>query len=147
MKRTGFKKRIGKPMKRTPLAKRAKSHTAGWWQREADDLMQEINRATGGHCEACGGKNEVLHHYITKALSSFLRYKWENGIKLCRSCHFTHHFQEDAHIMETVERKRGKEWVDWIEAHRRLPQQTGVKYYQGICEGLEKMKIKLSTDI
>jgi 5-methylcytosine-specific restriction endonuclease McrA len=132
MKRTGFKKRIGKPMKRTKLAKRAKSHTAGWWQSKADDLMQDINRATGGSCESCGGKNEVLHHFITKALSSYLRYKWENGIKLCKSCHFRLHFQEDAEINAKIIAKRGQDWYNWIQEHRRLPQQTGVKYYKEI---------------
>jgi hypothetical protein len=126
-------------MKRSKLAKRAKSHSAGWWQRESDDLMQTINRLSGGACESCGGKNEVLHHYITKALSSFLRYRWENGIKLCFKCHFNHHIRNDPAIMERVERKRGTGWVDWIEEHRRLPQQTGVKYYQQIHAEFSKL--------
>lgn len=154
MKRTQWLKKNTKPMKRSYLrkvspnkVKKPKSHDAGWWQKKADSLLQDINRASGGHCEVCGGENQVLHHYITKALSSFLRYEFKNGIKLCRSCHFTHHFQEDAHIMETVERKRGSEWVDWIEQHRRLEQMTGVKYYREMCEKLEKELFALQDKI
>jgi len=121
--------------------KKERSHSQGWWQRKADDLMQDVGRKLTNNCMVCGGPNQVGHHYITKSLSSFLRYDFKNLIPLCHGCHFRHHKQNDPHIHSTVNRKKGDEWVDWIESIRRTPQKTGVFYYKEICQ---KMKDKLS---
>lgn len=145
LKRTSFKKKITIPMKKTRLNKKTKSHTAGWWQKKCDDLLQDINRLKFVQCEVCGGKNEVAHHVITKALSSFLRYNLANLAHICFNCHFRHHIQSDPSILAKLIEIRGKEWYDWLENVRRTPQQTGIKYYQGVYEELEKMKSELST--
>lgn len=116
-----------------------RSHPQGWWQRKCDDLMQDVGRKQTEKCEVCGGLNQVGHHYITKSLSSFLRYEFRNLIPLCHSCHFKHHKMNDPHIHNTINRKRGDEWVNWIEANRRNEQKTGVSYYKEILEWLKSL--------
>ncbi len=120
-------------MKKSPLRKKAKSKSEGWWRNKADSLMQDINRLSHNKCEVCGGKNEVGHHYITKQTSSYLRYEWSNLVPLCNSCHFRHHRMYDPHIVGTINRKRGEEWMLWIESVRRNPIKTGTHFYQSKC--------------
>ena len=152
--RSGFKYKPTKPMRRTPLKtispnkiKKPKAHNASWWQRKCDDLMQDINRLRYRTCEVCGRKNEVGHHVITKALSSYLRYNWLNLVHICHSCHFSHHIQSDPSILAKLIETRGKEWYDNLEKVRRTPQKTGIKYYQDIYTQLEKEKILLEKDL
>jgi 5-methylcytosine-specific restriction endonuclease McrA len=147
MKRGTFKKKIGKPMKRSRLrtispnkVKKPKAHNASWWQKKCDTMMQDINRANYPKCMVCGKKNEVGHHFITKACSSWLRYKFENLIPLCHNCHFAHHIRSDPYIAGSIRHQKGEEWYAWIEEHRRLPQQTGVKYYQEVYKTLEALQ-------
>lgn len=143
MKRSGFKKKLTVPMKRTSfkrgkisfmkrtiLRKFAKAHTAGWWQKQSDDLMQDIHKYMYNKCLVCGGNNEVGHHFITKALSSFLRYDFKNLIPLCHACHFRHHIKSDPYVSMVIVNHYGKDWFNWIESVRRNKIQTGVKYYQ-----------------
>lgn len=119
--------------------KKEKSHTPGWWQTKCDDLMQDIGRRLNDKCEVCGRENQVGHHYITKSLSSFLRYEFKNLIPLCHSCHFKHHKMNDPNIHNTINRKRGDEWINWIESVRRSPIRAGVSYYKEIYEYLKTL--------
>ena len=118
-------------MKRGKLRRKSKD-TIPMLREECDRLMQDINRASGGNCEVCGMANEVLHHYHTKANSSFLRYDWRNGIKLCNSCHFKHHKRFDVNIHNTVNRKRGQIWIDELEKVRRNYIKLDRPYYENI---------------
>lgn len=127
----------GKPLLKDK-DKKEKSHSSSWWQKKCDSLMQAIERTRWNRCEVCGKANEVGHHFITKSQSSFLRYEWKNIVPLCHSCHFKHHIQSDPHISATIIQKRGKEWYEWIEAHRRLGVKTGVNYYKQVWEHLTK---------
>ena len=153
MRRTGFKRKIGKPMKRTPLKKvspnkikKPKTHNASWWQKKCDEKMQDINRRLNKRCEVdpnllC----QTGHHFVTKALSSWLRYKFENLISISFSKHFEHHTKNDPHVMDVVIQKRGREWVEWIESHRRLEQKTGIDYYKNIFEWLTEIDKMIDT--
>lgn len=145
MKRGIFKRKVYDPNNppvtkpRKPLAKvskkkvkKPKAHNSSWWQKKCDNRMQDVERGMFSCCEACGGSNQVGHHYITKSLSSYLRYDWKNIIPLCHSCHFKHHIQSDASIHNTVNAKRGAEWIEYIETHRRLKQNNGILYYQEV---------------
>jgi hypothetical protein len=125
-------------MKRTPLRKKAKSHTEGWWRGHADDLMQDCERKLYLKCLVCGGPNQVGHHYQTKQTSSFLRYDWRNIIPLCFSCHFKHHKQADPYIAATIIRVKGQAWAEEIERDRRKSIKTGSLYYQEKCREFEE---------
>ena len=138
-----FKNKPRKPLKRTPLrkvslnkVKKPKAHNTSWWRKKCDSLLQDIMREKYKFCEVCGGKNEVAHHVVTKALSSFLRYNLANLAHICKRCHFALHIQSDSSILAKLIEIRGKEWYAELEKQRRLPQQTGVKYYQQVYDDL-----------
>lgn len=141
LKRSVWIKKPSKPMRRTAIKKTAKAKSAGWWQRKCDTLMQNIHKYMFTNCLVCGGKNEVGHHFITKSLSSFLRYDFSNLVPLCHSCHFKHHIQSDPYISQTIVRHNGEAWLSNLEAVRRTPVKTGVSYYRDVYSLLE---IKLS---
>lgn len=175
MKRTGFQRKIVKPMKRTPLrsistkklvdmafehrdnaiksgwnlqdkSKKPKAHNSGWWMKKCDDKMQDINRAVNKRCEVDPNRPcQTGHHFVTKALSSWLRYKFENLIPISFTKHFEHHIQNDPHVMDVVIQKRGREWVEWIEKNRRNPQQTGISYYKEIYAWLESIEEQIKN--
>ena len=146
MKRTLLKRGTSK-LKRTPLRKKAKAKSQGWWQSTADDLMQDINRLLFDKCMVCGGKNEVGHHFITKSLSSFLRYDFRNLIPLCHSCHFKHHIKSDPQISATIIAKNGPEWFNWIELVRRTPIKTGIEYFKNTVALFTGRLLTLNSEI
>lgn len=131
-------------MRRTQIKKKAKAKSSGWWQKRADSLMQDLNRKKFVNCLVCAGKNEVGHHFITKSLSSYLRYDFRNLIPLCHRCHFNHHIKSDPAISATIEHIMGLEWYRLIESVRRNTIKTGVKYYQDICNEFEKQLTEMS---
>lgn len=62
-------------------------------------------------CEICGGKAIQLHHYFYKRNYPHLRYDKENGISLCKGCHFVLHYQDSHRIEDKIIAKRGKKWL------------------------------------
>ena len=134
-------------MKKTPLRKKAKSHSEGWWRNHADDLMQDCERIRYTKCLVCDQPNQVGHHYYTKQTSSYLRYDWRNIIPLCRSCHFKHHVMYDATIAATIIRKKGQAWHDELERDHHKSIKTGVFYYKEKCEEFEKELTGLLAEV
>lgn len=141
---TSFHTKPRKPMKRTGLRKvspnkvnKPKAHDASWWQKKCDNKMQDIGRKLHANCMVCGGPNQVGHHYHTKSSSSYLRYDWRNLIPLCHACHFKHHIKCDPAVHNTVNAKKGQDWIDSLEADRRKGIKAGVAYYQQIYSDLE----------
>jgi hypothetical protein len=120
-------------LKEKDKPRKERSHSGSWWQKKCDRLMQDIQRERIKSCEVCGGKNEVGHHYHTKSNSSYLRYDWRNFIPLCHSCHFKHHNKSDPHIHNTINAKRGAEWIEALEKDRRKPKKMGIRDYK-LCE-------------
>lgn len=121
--------------------KKEKSHDGAWWQKKCDGHMQDIGRMLHQFCEVCGSKNEVGHHFITKSLSSFLRYEFRNLVPLCHSCHFKHHISSDPSISATIIAKRGMGWFSWIESVRRNEMKMGIGDYKKLHYEY-KLKIK-----
>lgn len=96
-------------------------------------LDKQIQQSVTGNCEACGGRASVLHHFVYKAHSTFLRYNERNLIKLCTKCHFILHHKGG--IESKIVHTRGTKWLDWIESNRR----TLVKRDKFYLEHLEKL--------
>ena len=133
MKRTQMRKVSPKKVKKP------KARDSAWWQKKCDSLMQDINRLRFETCEVCGNRNEVAHHFITKAQSSFLRYDFRNLCNICHKCHFNIHIRQDSSIQAKILWNRGKVWHDWLEKVRRTPQQTGIGYYKKVYADLEEL--------
>lgn len=125
--------------KENDKARKERSHPAGWWQKKCDRLMQDVQRAKIRKCEVCGGPNEVGHHYHTKSNSSFLRYDWRNFIPLCHSCHFKHHNKSDPAIHNTINMKRGPQWVQDLEGDRRKASDMTVGRLKALYEEFKEL--------
>lgn len=71
-------------------------------------------------CLVCSNKASVLHHYVPKAQSLYLRWRKENLIPLCFGCHFAHHSKGDPYIHQTILKRKGFLWADKINIDRRI---------------------------
>lgn len=91
-------------------------------KRKADRMLQDWYRAEypNEKCEGCGGQFNIMHHFIEKSRSTFLRYHEKNLIFLCHKCHALHHNFGDTTVMGRVILARGKEWFGWIEKMKRI---------------------------
>lgn len=125
-------------MKRTALRKKGKSKSS-ILQKECDRLLQLVNKATHSECEACGGPNQVGHHWIEKSRSNFLRYDLErNIIPLCNSCHskihniFGNNIMGGLNVAEAIIEKRGRAWKETLERERAKTIKTDVAHYESV---------------
>jgi len=113
--------------------------------KKADKLLQELGRIVYDTCLSCKKQSSVLHHYIPKSRSSFLRYNLKNCIPLCNGCHFAHH-NGDPKIHNRINEALGKEWYQELEAQQRQAIKKGFKfniaYLENTIEVLEALKEK-----
>lgn len=65
-----------------------------------------------------GGRTEVIHHFVYKAHSTFLRYEPKNAIPLTVVQHLALHSRSG--IEGQIATIKGKEWMDWITEHRKV---------------------------
>ena len=134
-------------MRKTPLNKKGKSKTSVL-QKEADKLLQLVNKHLHKKCEACGSENQVGHHWIEKSRSSFLRYDLRNIIPLCNSCHskihniFGNSVVGGLNIAEKIISIRGKKWKIEMERLQTEYVKTDVFYYEKNIEKLNKILTK-----
>jgi len=84
-----------------------------------DKLIQQIFIPKHPFCLVCGAPTSEGHHFVQKTQSMFLRWLEINMVPLCRKCHMMHHFSGDLMIVATISEKKGKEWLDYIQLHRR----------------------------
>lgn len=102
-------------MKRSPLRKHSKNPIKKL-KTKADYALQCYFRKKSLDCSGCGKKADIVHHYILKSVSNYLRYDEKNLIPLCQHCHSLIHFYGKGKIIEgKVAVERGKEWLDYIE--------------------------------
>jgi len=90
---------------------------------KADKALQDYYRALHLKCEVCGARAEVMHHFIEKSKSNYLRYVDINLIPLCRRCHFRHHTCGDTTIHAKIILKRGQEWLQELLRLARVKRQ------------------------
>lgn len=123
-------------MKKSPLRKKSRNLLKGLKDR-ADRALQDFYRATypDKKCESCGAPFQLMHHFIPKSQSNYLRYMDSNLIFLCHKCHYLHHNTGDPLIHGRVIQGRGFEWLDAIQQARRVQRSS-----PGKKEYLEVMK-------
>ena len=107
--------KIAGEMKRTKLKRKSKSELRKLTD-TADRALQDYYRREypDKKCESCGVPFELMHHFIEKSRSTYLRYANENLIFLCHRCHSLHHQFHDQSIMGRVVANRGVEWLNYI---------------------------------
>ena len=90
-------------------------------------------------CEICGKKAVQVHHFFPKGQFGHLRYNVENGISLCKGCHFRLHHQ-DPIIQQAIIGKRGLKWYEGLrDISREKPASyQSIGYYKKIINELNK---------
>ena len=101
--------------------KRKKLKPIGKLKEEADRAMQDSFRRNnpGKKCEMCLVNDfQVMHHFIWKSQSNYLRYVEKNLVFVCNKCHSKFHAFPDPTYPIKVAKMRGQKWVDYIESHK-----------------------------
>ena len=107
-------------------------------QRKADALLQKKYVPMYPNCLVCGKHCEVMHHFVPKSQSSFLRYDKRNLINLCNSCHARHHLSGDPFIVGAILVAKGQEWANQLETDRHILQKTNKGYLLEVIKELEE---------
>ena len=108
---------------------------------KADVLWFRLLLKRNPTCLLCGKPAQQVHHFFSKNTHGYLRCNLDNGISLCRGCHFTLHHKDPSLSAEIVEIK-GKEWYDSLKAkvqEKHYSFQT-LGYYQKVIDELNKLK-------
>ena len=112
-------------------------------QKEISKLHKKLDKQiqqerTETKCLSCGGQAQVYHHYIPKSQSTYLRYREENLIPLCVSCHFKIHKISDPEVVRNIQKNKGDEWCDWISEHRNIMVKRNKLYLEELKEKYER---------
>src|SRR3990167_10692320 len=95
-----------------------KRKSIGKLKAEADRSLQDHFRRIKKYCGLCGGIYQVMHHFIWKSQSNYLRYVEKNLIFVCNKCHSKFHAFPDPTYPIKVAKMRGQKWVDYIDSHK-----------------------------
>lgn len=85
------------------------------------------------NCEICGKIAVQCHHFYRKSTYGHLRYDRENGVSLCKGCHFLAHHQDPKKIEEKIIEIRGQKWYKALQKKSRLkpkPSYQTISYYE-----------------
>ena len=102
-----------------------------------DRLIQQIYRKPSDKCLVCGERAEVLHHFVQKSQSMYLRWDPSNLIPLTNSCHCRHHITGDPMVVATIVQKKGQKWLEKIQEDKNKPFDSSLT---GLRELLEKLE-------
>ena len=123
-------------MKRTFLRRRSKNPRKRLLEL-ADTVLQDYYRREFGDrkCEGCGKPMELMHHYVLKCHSNYLRYNHpENLIFICKKCHSQVHGFHGELINAQIILKRGQSWLDKLRKLERIKIDLGMNKLREIID-------------
>jgi hypothetical protein len=102
----------------------------------ADAALQDFYRKNYSEmrCEGCGMPMQLMHHFILKSQSNFLRYNIINLIFICKSCHSMVHGFRGGPIIGRIVLHRGEKWLDLIRTSEKIRIDLGIKKLREIIE-------------
>jgi len=109
------------------------------WCALADALWARIVKLRAGNrCVLCGSDFMLeAHHMVAKGGCGYLRYSLENGLCLCRVCHFRFHNIDPSDAVEYMKTHRPEDY-EYVQANKKNVCPTkNVGYYRDIVEYLE----------
>jgi hypothetical protein len=106
-------------------------------QRLADKLYQVKLIRQKPISAVSGQPTEVIHHFIYKSQSAYLRYDYDNGVPLTNKEHNQHHLSGDPMIVAKIIKHYGQAWVDDLQERRRFIQKTNKAYLKTVIEELQ----------
>ena len=128
--------------KKLPISKKHLKETADQFWKLA------CIKAWGQNCEVCLAPGVDIHHFYPRNCYGILRLVIENGVILCRGCHFKHHFKADPAIHQAVIEKRGKVWDNKLKKQSQEEFISGqtIGYYKETIEELKNYLEKKNPD-
>ena len=115
-------------------------------EKEAVKLWkQACLKKYGDKSEVSGKQISTFHHFIPKGRNGLLKFDVKNGVGLTLKEHFNIHFSPNpvvvADLVKAIEKKRGKEWREYIdqkqEENRNMGGYKSIKWYE---EQISKLK-------
>lgn len=106
--------------------------------KEADKLYQIKYIRENPYSVVSGKPTEVIHHFIYKGQSSYLRYDEKNAIPLTHQEHTQHHLSGDPAIVIKIKEAMGQEWFDDLQARRRIICKFNKKYLNEVIKELNE---------
>ena len=108
----------------------------------ADDLEKNywkllVFKKWGEKCLLCNKKAILSHHFYPKHKYRALRFNIDNGVPLCRKCHFSLH-KKDPTLSNQIVDKRGLKW--YIKIKKEMEKKRIVGYNKKWIED-EKNKL------
>ena len=93
---------------------------------KADRQVQDYYRAKfpKGRCESCGRLFSLIHHFIEKSKSNYLRFNIINFIFICKKCHSLHHCFGDSSIHARIILHKGEKWLEEIIKASRIKRES-----------------------
>lgn len=141
MKRTPWKRKPTKPMKRSRLKKASKQKISTLQVKLWNECKRIIRARYGNQCYTCGakdlsGSNWHTGHLFTKAsLGAFMKYDLRILRPQCYACNI-HHGGRGADFYLKMWEENGAEYMNQLKADRNIT----VKAYSHYEELLEKYK-------
>ncbi len=109
---------------------------------KAHKLWKEAVFHVYGHrCESCGKPASDPHHMFPRSSFGHLALSIENGVPLCRKCHFSLHTKSDPRVIINIKALRGDKWyVPLKEIANNNPKSfKSLSYYKEKIAELEKI--------
>lgn len=124
-----------------------------WFEKEEIDQLEQEAYALwyqkgierwGNRCEIEGDPMSEGHHFVLKSENSLMRYDIMNFVPLCSSCHYKIHHanisvEDVREIADTIRKKRGEDWCDYIDSKRKVLRKKGTNA-QWLEEQISKLK-------
>ena len=107
-------------------------------QKRADILYQQKMRELKPFSVVSGLPTEVIHHFIRKSQSNFLRYDESNGVPLTNKEHTLHHITGDPSIVAAILKYYGEEWFKDLQQRRHIVQKTSKGYLLDVIQKLNR---------
>ena len=121
-----------KPYNQTKVKNQLKS--------EADKLWKQAILLKSERCEVCGSDYGLTaHHFFPRSLAGHMVYLLDNGITLCRGCHFAHHFKSDPTIHQKIIVSRGEKWYNKLAVIKK-EQHYSLKTMQWYKDNIQRLK-------
>ncbi len=106
-------------------------------EKKADKLYQIMLIRLKPLSTISGNPTEVIHHFIPKSQSNYLRYDEKNGIPLTHTEHARHHLSGDPSIIAKILQVNGQEWYDDLQKRRLIKCKLNIGFLKETIERLE----------
>ena len=116
--------------KQTPQQKKRKLELV------CEKLWREaVKKRADGKCELCGKQGTDAHHMVSRRASTYLKFRPENGMFLCKGCHIEFHNKDSYPCWRFMETFRAEDFY-LIRTYRGAIERKTLSYLERVHEEL-----------